>query len=168
MRWRSSAPVPATGSGPERRRASRGLRWAAWAAGALLVCSAVAAMVPTDTASAATKSLAAPTGVAVSNVTASTFTLSWKAVTGATGYDIYRNGAYNASSKTLSWSSPTWAAGTYKVQVVATAPGAYSAKSTAVTVTLTGAPGTPSPSPTTTATATATATLPQPRRRRRP
>ena len=82
-------------------------------------------------------------------------------MSGATGYDVYRNSSYYASSKTLTWLSPAWPAGTYTMQVVATAPGTYSPKSSSVSVTLSGATTSPSPTPTTTpptATATATAT----------
>ena len=42
--------------------------------------------------------LAAPTGVGTSNATASSMTIAWNAVSGANGYDVYRNGAkVNAS-----------------------------------------------------------------------
>jgi hypothetical protein len=42
--------------------------------------------------------LAAPTGVATSNPTSSSMTVGWNAVAGASGYNVYRNGAkVNAS-----------------------------------------------------------------------
>ena len=42
--------------------------------------------------------LPAPTGVGTSNATASSMTIAWNAVSGANGYDVYRNGAkVNAS-----------------------------------------------------------------------
>ena len=65
---------------------------------------------------------AAPTGVATSNATASSMTVTWNAVSGATGYNVYRNGSkvtaspvtarsYNdtglASATTYSWTVTT-------------------------------------------------------------
>ncbi|MBS0447015.1 MAG: fibronectin type III domain-containing protein [Proteobacteria bacterium] len=45
--------------------------------------------------------LPAPTGVATSNATTSSMTIAWNAVSGATGYDVYRNGGkVNASPVT--------------------------------------------------------------------
>jgi poly(3-hydroxybutyrate) depolymerase len=45
--------------------------------------------------------LAAPTGVGTSNATASSMTIAWNAVSGASGYNVYRGGAkVNASTVT--------------------------------------------------------------------
>ncbi|WP_395700377.1 hypothetical protein [Aquabacterium sp.] len=45
--------------------------------------------------------LPAPTGVATSGATASSMTISWNAVSGATGYNVYRNGSkVNAAAVT--------------------------------------------------------------------
>ncbi|WP_097252676.1 chitinase [Streptomyces sp. Ag109_G2-15] len=81
---------------------------------------------------------AAPTGLSVSGTTSSSVSLSWSAVSGATGYNVYRNGtkvtAVTGTSSTVTGLS---ASTSYSFQVTATNSAGESAKSTAVTGTTT-------------------------------
>ncbi|WP_414636791.1 fibronectin type III domain-containing protein [Aquabacterium sp.] len=58
--------------------------------------------------------LPAPTGVATSGATASSMTISWNAVSGATGYNVYRNGSKvnGAAVAVTSYADTGLAAGT--------------------------------------------------------
>ena len=85
-----------------------------------------------------------PTNLVSSNITQSTFTLSWTASTdniGVTGYDIYQNGTLKGSSTTTSYNVTGLAASTtYSFTVKAKdAAGNVSAASTAKSVTTTAA-----------------------------
>jgi chitinase len=77
---------------------------------------------------------AAPSGVSVGSVTSSSVALSWGPVSGATGYNVYRNGtkvqAVGGSSATVSGLA---ASTSYQFQVTATNAAGESAKSQAVT-----------------------------------
>ncbi len=77
---------------------------------------------------------AAPSGVSVGSVTSSSVALSWGPVSGATGYNVYRNGtkvqAVGGSSATVSGLA---ASTSYQFQVTATNTAGESAKSQAVT-----------------------------------
>ncbi|MFE0325658.1 chitinase [Streptomyces sp. NPDC058960] len=77
-----------------------------------------------------------PTGLTVSGTTSSSVSLSWHAVTGATGYNVYRGGTKVASatgtSATVTGLSPSTS---YSFQVTATNAAGESAKSAAVTAT---------------------------------
>jgi chitinase len=79
---------------------------------------------------------AAPTGLTVGTVTSSTAALSWSAVTGATGYAVYRDGVKvqtaTGTSATVSGLAPSTA---YSFQVTATNDAGESAKSSTVTAT---------------------------------
>ncbi|MFG3020491.1 chitinase [Streptomyces sp. NPDC048254] len=81
---------------------------------------------------------AAPTGLKTGTVTSSSVGLSWTAVTGATSYAIYRNGAKvqaaTGTSATVSGLTPATA---YSFQVTAVNDAGESAKSAAVTATTT-------------------------------
>ncbi|MFF4274686.1 chitinase [Streptomyces sp. NPDC001536] len=85
---------------------------------------------------------AAPTGLAVGTVTPSSVALSWSAVTGATGYAVYRDGAkvqtVSGTSATIAGLSPTTA---YSFQVTALNDAGESAKSATVTATTTAGSG---------------------------
>ena len=64
----------------------------------------------TATPVAAITQLAAPTGLAANTATAlntGAFRLQWNAVTGATGYEIYKDGVLLATSTTNSYTPPT-------------------------------------------------------------
>ncbi|MGW2703735.1 chitinase [Streptomyces sp. NPDC001340] len=78
----------------------------------------------------------APAGLSVSGTTSSSVSLSWSAVSGATGYNVYRNGtkvtAVTGTSATVTGLS---ASTSYSFQVTATNSAGESAKSTAVTAT---------------------------------
>jgi len=89
--------------------------------------------------------LAAPTGVATSNATSNSMTIAWNAVAGASGYNVYRNGA-KANATTIAGTSYVdtgLASGTtYSWTVTDLNPGGVeSAQSSAATGTTTG--GTP-------------------------
>ncbi|MER5521420.1 glycoside hydrolase family 18 protein [Streptomyces sp. NPDC002763] len=81
---------------------------------------------------------AAPTGLRTGTVTSSSVGLSWTAVTGATSYAVYRNGAKvqtaTGTSATVSGLTPSTA---YSFQVTAVNDAGESAKSAAVTATTT-------------------------------
>ncbi|MET9910812.1 glycoside hydrolase family 18 protein [Streptomyces sp. NPDC006476] len=87
---------------------------------------------------------AAPTGLTAGAVTSSSVTLSWSAVTGATSYAVYRDGAKvqtaSGTSATVSGLSPSTA---YSFQVTAVNDAGESAKSAAVTATTGSTGGTP-------------------------
>ncbi|MFC7258199.1 chitinase [Streptomyces lutosisoli] len=85
---------------------------------------------------------AAPTGLTAGTVTSSSVALSWSAVTGATGYAIYRDGVKvqtaTGTSATVSGLSPSTA---YSFQVAATNDAGESAKSATVTATTSAGSG---------------------------
>ncbi|WP_406174000.1 chitinase [Streptomyces sp. NBC_00996] len=85
---------------------------------------------------------AAPTGLTVGTVTSSSVALSWSAVTGATGYAVYRDGVEvrtaGSTSTTVSGLSPSTA---YSFQVAATNDAGESAKSATVTATTSAGSG---------------------------
>ncbi|MFE0510771.1 chitinase [Streptomyces sp. NPDC058964] len=85
---------------------------------------------------------AAPTGLRTGTVTSSGVALSWTAVTGATGYAVYRDGArvqtVPGTSATVSGLAPSTA---YGFQVAALNDAGESAKSATVTATTTAGPG---------------------------
>ena len=81
---------------------------------------------------------AIPTGLNVTNVTLTSFTLNWNAVTGATGYKVYKDNVWYADviAPTTSKSITGLTAGTtYSMQVSAVNAGGESTKSTALSVT---------------------------------
>ncbi|MGW2520758.1 chitinase [Streptomyces sp. NPDC001617] len=84
----------------------------------------------------------APSGLAVSGTTASSVSLAWNAVSGATGYNVYRDGtkvtAVTGASATVTGLS---ASTSYSFQVTATNSAGESAKSGAVTGTTTASSG---------------------------
>lgn len=64
--------------------------------------------------------LSAPTGLALTNSTSSSISFSWNAITGATGYKIYKNGVYVSSITSTSGSiSGLSSSTTYSIQVLA-------------------------------------------------
>ena len=77
-----------------------------------------------------------PTGLDSNNITSSSFTLTWTAVTGATGYKVYKNGSFYADSAGTSKSITGLADDTtYSMQVSAvTGTCGESTKSTALSV----------------------------------
>ncbi|MER5890387.1 glycoside hydrolase family 18 protein [Streptomyces sp. NPDC001941] len=89
----------------------------------------------------------APTGLAAGTPTSSTVPLSWSPVSGATGYNVYVNGAKAQSvSGTSATASGLAAATAYSFQVTATNSAGESPKSTAVGATTApggGDPGNP-------------------------
>ncbi|NOU20118.1 MAG: T9SS type A sorting domain-containing protein [Bacteroidales bacterium] len=92
------------------------------------------------TASSDTQAPTAPTNLAYSNVAQTTLTLSWTASTdnvGVTGYDVYRNGSFYATSTTTTYNVTGLTAGTsYSFYVKAKdAAGNASAASNTVNVT---------------------------------
>ncbi|CQR62160.1 chitinase [Streptomyces leeuwenhoekii] len=77
---------------------------------------------------------AAPTGLGVSGTTASSVSLRWNTVSGATGYTVYRDGTkVTAVSGTSATVTGLAAATSYSFQVTATNAAGESAKSAAVT-----------------------------------
>ncbi|WP_225826884.1 chitinase [Streptomyces naphthomycinicus] len=84
----------------------------------------------------------APAGLSVSGTTSSSVSLSWSAVSGATGYNVYRNGtkvtAVTGTSATVTGLS---ASTSYSFQVTATNSAGESAKSATVTGTTTATGG---------------------------
>lgn len=77
---------------------------------------------------------AAPSGLAVGSVTSSSVTLNWNAVSGATGYNVYRSGTKVQSASGTSSTVTGLAADTsYDFQVTATNAAGESAKSATVT-----------------------------------
>ncbi len=78
---------------------------------------------------------ATPGGLTVSGTTASSVTLAWNAVSGATGYAVYRDGArVTAVTGTSATVTGLAAATSYSFQVAATNAAGESAKSTSVSV----------------------------------
>ncbi|MFD7221099.1 chitinase [Streptomyces sp. NPDC059892] len=76
----------------------------------------------------------APSGLAVGSVTSSSVTLNWSAVSGATGYNVYRAGTKVQSASGTSSTVTGLAANTsYDFQVTATNAAGESAKSATVT-----------------------------------
>ncbi|MEU0224051.1 glycoside hydrolase family 18 protein [Streptomyces sp. NPDC006284] len=76
----------------------------------------------------------APAGLNVTGTTSSSASLAWNAVSGATGYSIYRNGTkVTAVTGTSATVTGLAAATSYSFQVTATNAAGESAKSTAVT-----------------------------------
>ncbi|MFF9816240.1 chitinase [Streptomyces sp. NPDC014006] len=85
---------------------------------------------------------AAPAGLAVSGTTSSSVSLSWNAVSGATGYTVYRDGAKAASvTGTSATVSGLAAATSYSFQVTASNAAGESARSAAVQATTAGTGG---------------------------
>ncbi|MGW0881611.1 chitinase [Streptomyces sp. NPDC002671] len=85
---------------------------------------------------------AAPTGLAVTGTTSSSASLSWNTVSGATGYNVYRNGTkVTAVTGTSATVTGLAAATSYSFQVTATNAAGESAKSAAVTATTTSGGG---------------------------
>ena len=85
---------------------------------------------------------ATPTGVSVSSTTSSSVSLAWSAVSGATGYNVYRDGtkitAVTGTSATITGLA---ASTSYSFQITATNSAGESGKSTAVTGTTTATGG---------------------------
>ncbi|MFJ3717221.1 chitinase [Streptomyces sp. NPDC090057] len=78
----------------------------------------------------------APSGLTVSGTTSSSVSLSWSAVSGATGYNVYRNGTkVTAVTGTSATISGLTASTSYSFQVTATNSAGESAKSGTVTAT---------------------------------
>ncbi|MFH0519083.1 chitinase [Streptomyces sp. M41] len=90
----------------------------------------------------ATQPPAPPTGLKTGAVTSSSVALSWTAVTGATGYAVYRDGVkvrtVSGTSATVGALSPSTA---YSFQVAAVNEAGESARSATVTATTTARPG---------------------------
>ncbi|EPD54721.1 chitinase [Streptomyces sp. HGB0020] len=85
---------------------------------------------------------ATPAGLSVSSTTSSSASLSWNAVSGATGYNVYRNGTkVTAVTGTSATVTGLAASTSYSFQVTATNSAGESAKSTAVTATTTSGGG---------------------------
>ncbi|WP_406307342.1 glycoside hydrolase family 18 protein [Streptomyces sp. NBC_00885] len=85
---------------------------------------------------------ATPAGLAVGSVTSSSVALSWNAVTGATGYNLYQNGTKVQSAGGASATATGLSASTsYQFQVTATNAAGESAKSAAVTGTTSASGG---------------------------
>jgi hypothetical protein len=79
--------------------------------------------------------LGPPVGLAFTNATASTLNFSWTALTGATGYKIYKNGIYATSVATTAGSLSGLAASTsYSVQIQAYSGSGDGALSSSVTM----------------------------------
>ncbi|MFD9335867.1 chitinase [Streptomyces sp. NPDC060028] len=89
----------------------------------------------------------APTGTAVSGQSANALTLSWNAVSGATGYHVHQNGVRVQTVSAASTQVTGLAASTsYSFQVSAYNAAGEGPKSAAVTGTTTGGGGNPNPS----------------------
>ncbi|MGC0419449.1 fibronectin type III domain-containing protein [Embleya sp. AB8] len=101
---------------------------------------------------------ATPTGLAAGTPTATSVPLSWSAVAGATGYNVYRDGVLAQSvTGTSTTVTGLTQATTYTFQVSATNSAGESARSTAVPATTTGVVELPSvPTGLTAGTATST------------
>jgi chitinase len=85
---------------------------------------------------------ATPTGLTVSSTTSSSVSLAWSAVSGATGYNIYRSGTkITAVTGTSATVTGLAASTSYSFQVTATNSAGESGKSTAVTGTTTATGG---------------------------
>ncbi|MCX4857341.1 chitinase [Streptomyces canus] len=85
---------------------------------------------------------AAPAGLAVSGTSSSSVSLSWNAVSGATGYNVYRNGTkVTAVTGTSATVTGLAASTSYSFQVTAVNSAGESVKSGAVTGTTTASPG---------------------------
>lgn len=85
---------------------------------------------------------AVPAGLKTTAITSTSVALSWNAVSGATGYDVYRGGTKVASATGPSATVTGLAASTaYSFQVTATIAAGESAKSAAVTATTTAGGG---------------------------
>ncbi|MFJ9006661.1 chitinase [Streptomyces canus] len=86
---------------------------------------------------------AAPAGLAVSGTSSSSVSLSWNAVSGATGYNVYRNGTkVTAVTGTSATVTGLAASTSYSFQVTAANSAGESAKSGAVTGTTSASTGT--------------------------
>ncbi|SPF02176.1 chitinase [Streptomyces sp. MA5143a] len=86
----------------------------------------------------------APTGLAVSGVTSSSVSLAWNAVSGATGYTVYRGGTkVQAVSGTSATVTGLAASTSYTFQVTAVNAAGESPRSATVTGTTTASPGGP-------------------------
>ncbi|MFI6930256.1 chitinase [Streptomyces sp. NPDC050287] len=85
---------------------------------------------------------AAPSGVSVTGTSSSSVSLAWNTVSGATGYNVYRNGtkvtAVTGTSATVTGLAP---ATSYSFQITATNAAGESAKSATVTGRTTTSPG---------------------------
>ncbi|MEU1475533.1 glycoside hydrolase family 18 protein [Streptomyces sp. NPDC005760] len=85
---------------------------------------------------------AAPAGLTVSGTSASSVSLAWNPVSGATGYNVYRNGTkVTAVTGTSATVTGLAASTSYSFQVTATNSAGESVKSAAVTGTTTATPG---------------------------
>ena len=85
---------------------------------------------------------ATPTGVTVPSTTSSSVSLAWSAVSGATGYNVYRSGTkITAVTGTSATVTGLAASTSYSFQVTATNSAGESGKSTAVTGTTTATGG---------------------------
>ncbi|MEV5145049.1 glycoside hydrolase family 18 protein [Streptomyces sp. NPDC052727] len=85
---------------------------------------------------------AAPAGLSVTGTTSSSVSLSWSAVSGATGYNVYRNGTkVTAVTGTSATVTGLTASTSYSFQVTATNAAGESAKSATVTGTTTSGTG---------------------------
>ncbi|TYP72366.1 lytic polysaccharide monooxygenase [Paenibacillus methanolicus] len=86
-----------------------------------------------------TPTLGTPTGLTASGITNTSATLSWSAVSGATGYEIYRNNSLVGTSTTTSFTNTGLSSGTtYTYTVRATNGSGASNLSAALSVTTTG------------------------------
>ncbi|PIM70008.1 chitinase [Streptomyces sp. JV178] len=86
----------------------------------------------------------APTGLTVSGTTSSSVSLAWNAVSGATGYTVYRGGTkVQAVSGTSATVTGLAASTSYTFQVTAVNAAGESPRSATVTVTTTATPGGP-------------------------
>ncbi|MFE9439469.1 chitinase [Streptomyces sp. NPDC006602] len=84
----------------------------------------------------------APSGLSVTGTSASSVSLSWSTVSGATGYNVYRNGTkVTAVTGTSATVTGLAASTSYSFQVTATNTAGESGKSSAVTGTTTASPG---------------------------